>query len=187
MRVLLIDNYDSFTYNLVHILEQHCQEVIVVRNDKLANIDINYFDKLVISPGPGIPSESGDLIPFLKQNISKISCLGICLGLQAIAEVFDSKLLKINDVLHGVTSEIDTFESQDIIFKGIEKPIQIGHYHSWVIDPSNLGKELVATSMSNQLIMSISHKKMDIKGIQFHPESIMSPKGEQMIKNWLNL
>jgi anthranilate synthase component 2 len=127
------------------------------------------------------------LIPFLKQNISKISSLGICLGLQAIAEVFGSKLLKINEVLHGVTSEIDTFESQDILFKGIEKPIQIGHYHSWVIDPNNVGKELVVTSTSNHLIMSISHKKLDIKGIQFHPESILSPKGERMIKNWLNL
>lgn len=185
MKVLLIDNYDSFTYNLVHILEKYCQEVVVVRNDKLNNIDINDFDKLVISPGPGIPSEAGDLIDFLSQNISKISCLGICLGLQAIAEVFDSKLLKINNVLHGVVSKIEFFDSQDILFKGISHPIEVGHYHSWVVDPENIGDQLRITSKSDGLIMSISHKRFDVKGIQFHPESIMTPKGEKMIENWL--
>lgn len=185
MKVLLIDNYDSFTYNLVHILEKYCQEVVVVRNDKLNNIDINDFDKLVISPGPGIPSEAGDLIDFLSQNISKVSCLGICLGLQAIAEVFDSKLLKINNVLHGVVSKIEFFDSQDILFKGISYPIEVGHYHSWVVDPENIGDQLRITSKSDGLIMSISHKRFDIKGIQFHPESIMTPRGEKMIENWL--
>jgi anthranilate synthase component 2 len=185
MKVLLIDNYDSFTYNLVHILEKYCQEVVVVRNDKLDSIEINNFDKLVISPGPGIPSEAGSLIDFLYKNITKISCLGICLGLQAIAEVFDSKLLKINDVLHGVVSRVEFFDSKDILFKGINHPIEIGHYHSWVIDPDNIGMQLKITSKSNGLIMTISHKKLDIKGIQFHPESIMTPKGEKMIENWL--
>lgn len=185
MKVLLIDNYDSFTYNLVHILEKHCQEVVVVRNDKLDEIEVNDFDKLVVSPGPGIPSEAGNLLQFLNQNITKISCLGICLGLQAIAEVFDSKLFKISNVLHGVVSEIDSFDSKDILFNGINYPIEVGHYHSWAIDSNNIGEQLKITSKSDGLIMSVSHEKLDIKGIQFHPESIMTPKGEKMIENWL--
>ena len=121
----------------------------------------------------------------MNQNISKISCLGICLGLQAIAEVFDSKLLKINNVLHGVVSKIEFFDSQDILFKGISHPIEVGHYHSWVVDPENIGDQLRITSKSDGLIMSISHKRFDVKGIQFHPESIMTPRGEKMIENWL--
>jgi anthranilate synthase component 2 len=185
MKILLIDNYDSFTYNLVHILQKYVDDVIVVRNDNLNQITISDYDKLVISPGPGIPSEAGDLMPFLKENIHKISCLGICLGLQAIAEVYNSKLLKISKVLHGVVSEIDSFDCKESIFLNIDDPIEIGHYHSWVIDPENIAKDLIITSHSNNLIMSIKHKKYDITGIQFHPESIMTPKGEQMIKNWL--
>jgi anthranilate synthase component 2 len=186
MKVLLIDNYDSFTYNLVHILEKHSCQVDVIRNDKLSQINVSDYSKLVISPGPGIPSEAGDLLPFLNKNISKISCLGICLGLQAIAEVFDSKLLKINNVLHGVVTKLDSYISDEFLFKNINHPIEIGHYHSWVIDPKNISDQLEVTSFSNDLIMSIRHKTLNIRGIQFHPESIMTPKGEKMIVNWLN-
>jgi anthranilate synthase component 2 len=185
MRVLLIDNFDSFTFNLVHIIEKYATKVDVIRNNNLENININNYDKLLISPGPGLPNDSGDLIPFLKKNAKKISCLGICLGHQALAQIFGSKLLNISNVKHGVTSIITEYDSTDYLFKDINGNIEIGHYHSWVVDNENLGNNWLITSKSEDLIMSISHKKYDIKGIQFHPESIMTKKGEKILENWL--
>jgi anthranilate synthase component 2 len=167
-------------------VEKYCDYVDVRRNDELSDIDISQYDKLLISPGPGLPIEAGDLIPFLTKYAKKISCLGICLGHQALAEVFGSKLLKINEVKHGVASEIINFDKNEIIFKGLKTPIVIGHYHSWVIDPDNIGDQWQITSMSDNLVMSIRHTKFDVKGLQFHPESVMTKEGENILKNWIN-
>jgi len=184
-KVLVIDNYDSFTYNLVHYLEDLNCDVTVVRNDKLNLEDVEPFDKIVLSPGPGIPDEAGLLKAIIKEYSPSKSILGVCLGQQAIGEVFGGRLINLNEVYHGVATNVSITVDDESLFKGIGKKIEVGRYHSWVVDP-NLPDELEATSFDeNGQVMSLRHKVYDVKGVQYHPESVLTPKGKEILKNWL--
>jgi len=185
-KILVIDNYDSFTFNLVHYLEELECEVTVLRNDKFDLEDIQHFDKIVLSPGPGIPEEAGLLKAVIKRYASSKSILGVCLGQQAIAEVFGGQLINLEDVYHGVNTDITIIVDDENLFDQMEKTIQVGRYHSWVVDP-NLPETLEATSVDeNGQIMSLRHKLFDVKGVQFHPESVLTPNGKQLLQNWIN-
>jgi anthranilate synthase component 2 len=185
-KVLVIDNYDSFTYNLVHYLEDLNCDVTVVRNDKLSLDDVEPFDKIVLSPGPGIPDEAGLLKPIIKRFAPTKSILGVCLGQQAIAEVFGGSLINLEDVYHGVATKVTVCVDDESLFKGMDKEIEVGRYHSWVVNP-NLPDSLEATSFdTNGQVMSLRHKVYDVKGVQYHPESVLTPNGKQILKNWIN-
>ena len=185
-KILVIDNYDSFTYNLVHYLEDLNCEVTVIRNDKLQLEDVKPFDKIVLSPGPGIPDEAGLLKPIIKEYGATKSILGVCLGQQAIGEVFGGQLNNLDEVYHGVATHIEITVDDESMFKGLGKNIEVGRYHSWVVD-TKLPEELEATSFDeNGQIMSLRHRIYDVKGVQFHPESVLTPKGKKMLKNWVN-
>ncbi|WP_047545081.1 anthranilate synthase component II [Psychroserpens sp. Hel_I_66] len=186
MKVLVIDNYDSFTYNLVHYLEDLGCEVTVKRNDKLTIEDVAAFQKIVLSPGPGIPDEAGLLKEIIKTYAPTKSILGVCLGQQAIGEVFGGELINLDEVHHGVATKVDIIVDDEPLFKDMGKNIEVGRYHSWVVDPQ-LPDVLEATSMdSNGQIMSLRHKVYDVKGVQYHPESVLTPNGKQILKNWIN-
>lgn len=186
MKVAVIDNYDSFTYNLVHYLEDLNAEVTVFRNDELDLTDLEKFDKILLSPGPGIPDEAGLLKEIIIKYAPTKSILGICLGLQAIGEVFGGKLINLEKVYHGVATKIIIIEN-DTLFQDIPNEIIVGRYHSWVVNKINLPKELIITSEdSNEQIMSLRHVTYDVKAVQFHPESIMTPHGKQILKNWID-
>ena len=183
--VLVIDNYDSFTYNLVHYLEDLDCKVSVVRNDKLTLDDVEPFDKIVLSPGPGIPNEAGLLKPIIERYASSKSILGVCLGQQAIGEVFGGLLINLDTVFHGVATKVTTCVDDESLFHGLEKSFDVGRYHSWVVD-ANLPEVLEATSFDeNGQVMSLRHKVYDVKGVQYHPESVLTPNGKQILKNWL--
>ena len=185
-KVLVIDNYDSFTYNLVHFLEDLGCEVTVKRNDQLSLKDVEPFDKIVLSPGPGIPDEAGMLKEIIKKYSPTNSILGVCLGQQAIGEVFGGKITNLDNVYHGVATNIDITVDDEPIFKGLDKTIEVGRYHSWVVN-ADLPDVLEATSYDlNGQVMSLRHKKFDVKGVQFHPESVLTPGGKKMLKNWVN-
>ena len=186
MKILLVDNYDSFTFNLFHLLQNKVSEIEVVRNDKLDFTKVNKYDKIILSPGPGLPSESFLLKPLIENFASKKSILGICLGHQAIGEVFGCKLLKMNNVKHGVKSVITNYDQTDYLFKGFEEPIEVGHYHSWHLNKEGISKSIKITAESEGLVMALSHHKLDVKGLQFHPESVLTPLGEKLIDNWLS-
>ncbi len=180
----MIDNYDSFTFNLVHYLEDLGCEVVVKRNDQLTLEEVDDYSELVLSPGPGIPDEAGLLKPIIKKYASTKRIFGVCLGQQAIAEVFGGTLINLDQVYHGVATKI-RIEVNDYIFNGLQKDIEIGRYHSWVVDP-NLPDCLEATSFDkNGQIMSLRHKIYDVRAVQFHPESVLTPSGKQMLENWL--
>lgn len=182
--VLVIDNYDSFTYNLVHYLEDLDCEVIVKRNDQLTLEEVEAFDKIVLSPGPGIPDEAGLLKAIIDRYAPTKSIFGVCLGQQAIAEVFGGTLINLDQVYHGIATEIN-ITKDDILFKGMPKTIEVGRYHSWVVHP-DLPEVLEATSFDeNGQIMSLRHKVYDVCAVQFHPESVLTPDGKEMLKNWL--
>lgn len=184
--VLVIDNYDSFTYNLVHYLEDLNTKVTVFRNDKLTLEDVKPFDKIVLSPGPGIPDEAGLLKDIIKTYAPTKSILGVCLGQQAIGEVFGGTLVNLLDVYHGVSTQVTITVNDEPLFKGLDKTIQVGRYHSWVVNP-NLPETLEATSFDeNGQVMSLRHKTYDVKGVQYHPESVLTPDGKQILKNWIN-
>lgn len=184
--VLVIDNYDSFTYNLVHYLEDLDCKVTVVRNDKLELDDVEAFNKIVLSPGPGIPDEAGLLKPIIKKYAATKSILGVCLGQQAIGEVFGAKLINLDTVFHGVATEIKTCVDDETLFDGLGNSFHVGRYHSWVVD-ANLPDVLEATSFDdNGQVMSIRHRIFDVKGVQYHPESVLTPDGKKILKNWLN-
>lgn len=186
IKVLVIDNYDSFTYNLVHYLEDLNCEVSVVRNDKLDLEDVKPFDKIVLSPGPGIPDEAGLLKDIIKQYAPTKSILGVCLGQQAIGEVFGGRLINLDEVYHGVATNVSITVNDESLFKGFGKTIEVGRYHSWVVD-ANLPEELEATSFDeNGQVMSLRHKVYDVKGVQYHPESVLTPRGKEILKNWIN-
>lgn len=183
-KVLIIDNYDSFTYNLAHYLEALACKVKIVRNDELNSSSIHDFQKIIISPGPGLPSESGQLVNFLIKYQTSKSILGICLGQQAIAEIFGGELAPLEIVNHGVATTITHLEN-DSIYKDIPKSFQVGLYHSW--KTVNLSNKLITTARSkNGLIMSIKHIEYDIRAVQYHPESIMTPYGKSILNNWIN-
>ncbi len=184
MKILIIDNYDSFTYNLVHYLEALDCSVTVKRNDQLFLDDINHFDKIVLSPGPGLPDEAGLLKDIIKAYASKKPILGICLGQQAIAEVFGGSLLNLSEVYHGVSSNITQCVNNEPLFKDVPKSFDVGRYHSWVV--TNLPNSLIATSYDeNGQIMSLRHTEFDVCGVQFHPESILTPFGKKILENWI--
>ncbi len=185
-KVLVIDNYDSFTYNLVHYLKDLNCVVTVKRNDKLTLEEVEPFDKIVLSPGPGIPDEAGLLKSIIKKYASAKSILGVCLGQQAICEVFGGKIINLDTVYHGVATKINITVDNESLFNGFDKEIEVGRYHSWVVD-KNLPSVLEATSLDkNGQVMSLRHKEYDVKGVQFHPESVLTPKGKQILKNWIN-
>ncbi|PIB29872.1 anthranilate synthase component II [Maribacter sp. 4G9] len=184
-KILMIDNYDSFTYNLVHYLEDLDCEVIVKRNDQLHLEDVDDYDEIVLSPGPGIPDEAGLLKHIIEKYAPTKRIFGVCLGQQAIAEVFGGSLVNLDQVYHGVATKI-RITVDDYIFDGINKEIEIGRYHSWVVDP-NLPDCLEATSIDeNGQIMSLRHRDYDVRAVQFHPESVLTPSGKKILENWLN-
>lgn len=183
-RILVIDNYDSFTYNLVHYLEDLGAEVCVKRNDQLTLQEVDEFEKIVLSPGPGIPDEAGLLKDIIRTYAPTKSILGVCLGQQAIGEVFGGKLINIPEVYHGVATTIKITE-QDPIYKDIPNQIEVGRYHSWVVDPK-LPDVLIPTSYDqNGQVMSLRHVEYDVCGVQYHPESVLTPDGKQILNNWL--
>ena len=189
MNILVVDNYDSFTYNLVHLLKELDDEniITVLRNDKLNLDEINQYDKIMLSPGPGIPSEAGQMIALLKRYIGKKPILGICLGHQAIAEVLGGKLRNLQQVLHGIQGKCEFDYENCYLFNGMDKYNQVGHYHSWVVDESSVPSAINITARSEDgLIMALSHKEYDVHGLQFHPESILTPSGKQILHNWIN-
>lgn len=184
-RILVIDNYDSFTYNLVHYLEDLDCEVTVKRNDQLELDFVKAFDKIVLSPGPGIPDEAGLLKPIIETYAASKSILGVCLGQQAIGEVFGGKLINLKSVYHGVSTQVNITADDEILFKNMDKTIAVGRYHSWVVD-EKLPDVLEATSFDdNGQVMSLRHKVYDVRGVQFHPESVLTPNGKQMLDNWV--
>lgn len=184
-KILMIDNYDSFTYNLVHYLEDLDCEVTVKRNDQLTLDEVEPFDHIVLSPGPGIPDEAGLLKEIIKEYAPTKRIFGVCLGLQAIGEVFGGTLVNLDQVYHGVATTI-TVTKDDPIFKGLPKQLQVGRYHSWVVD-TNVPETLEITSVDeNGQIMSLRHKEYEVTAVQFHPESVLTPEGKQMLKNWLD-
>lgn len=183
-KILVIDNYDSFTYNLVHYLEDLNCEVVVKRNDQLTLEEVDAFDKIVLSPGPGIPDEAGLLKEIIAKYASTKSIFGVCLGQQAIAEVFGGSLVNLDQVYHGIATSINII-GDDPLFEGMPKEIEVGRYHSWVVDP-NIPAELQVTSVDeNGQIMSLRHKEHDVCAVQFHPESVLTPLGKTILKNWL--
>ncbi|SDS01389.1 anthranilate synthase component 2 [Formosa sp. Hel1_31_208] len=186
MKVLVIDNYDSFTYNLVHYLEDLNCEVTVKRNDKLTLEEVDQFHKIVLSPGPGIPDEAGLLKAIIGTYAPTKSILGVCLGQQAIGEVFGGSLLNLEEVYHGVATKVTITVDDESLFDHMDKTIEVGRYHSWVVH-SKLPEQLEATSFDdNGQIMSLRHKIYDVKGVQYHPESVLTPNGKQILENWIN-
>ena len=186
-KIIIIDNYDSFTYNLVHYLEDLNADVTVFRNDEFDIDELQKFDKIVLSPGPGVPKEAGLLLEVIRTYAKTKSILGICLGQQAIAEVFGGSLINLEKVHHGVASTITIITPDDPIFHNLEKTIEVGRYHSWVVNPTDFPEVLEITSVdANNQIMSLRHRNFDVRGVQFHPESLLTPNGKQILENWLN-
>lgn len=184
--VLVIDNYDSFVYNLVHYLEELDCKVTVRRNDEVDLEEIEKYDKILLSPGPGIPDEAGLLKEIISNYASKKSILGVCLGQQAIGEVFGGKLINLEEVFHGVASKIKLCVTNEMLFNNMDNEIEVGRYHSWVVDKA-LPDCLEATSYDeNGQIMSLRHRDFDVRGVQFHPESVLTPQGKKIIANWIN-
>lgn len=183
--VLVIDNYDSFVYNLVHYLEELDCKVTVRRNNELDIEEVEKYDKILLSPGPGIPDEAGLLKQIITTYGPKKSIFGVCLGQQAIGEVFGGKIINLKDVFHGVATKIKLSVNDEAIFSGLESEMEVGRYHSWVVDKA-LPDCLEATSYDeNGQIMSLRHKIFDVRGVQFHPESVLTPQGKQIIQNWV--
>ncbi len=187
MKIVIIDNYDSFTYNLVHAIKKLSgQSVDVIRNDELELKDLEPYDRIVLSPGPGIPSEAGLLMEIIKEFAPRKCILGVCLGHQAIGESFGAKLTNMSHVLHGIATPICVTSSDPVLFEGLPDKFEVGRYHSWNVDPVGLPDCLEITSLDETgQIMSMKHKEYNVRGVQFHPESVLTPLGEQMLANWL--
>lgn len=185
MKIVIIDNYDSFTYNLSHLVKELGAEVTVYRNDQFEMSQLEVFDKIILSPGPGIPSEAGLLLDVIKAYAGKKPILGVCLGHQAIGESFGGKLTNIGEVVHGVATPCH-ITTEDYLFEGLPQDIEIGRYHSWVVDTEAFPACLEITSTSDEgFIMSLRHREYDIRGIQYHPESVLTPEGKTIIGNWI--
>ena len=188
MKILVFDNYDSFTYNLVHLVEKITHiKVDVYRNDQIELETVKGYDKIILSPGPGIPEEAGLLLSLIKEYASTKSILGVCLGHQAIGQAFGGKLINLSTVYHGVATPVkidETKKSQ--LFEGLPETLEVGRYHSWIIAEENFPEELEVTARDeNNYIMALQHKKFDVQGVQFHPESVLTPDGGKILKNWL--
>ena len=187
-RILVFDNYDSFTYNLVHLVEKITHtKVEVFRNDEIPLEKVKPFDKIILSPGPGIPTEAGLLLPLIKEYASSKSILGVCLGHQAIGEAFGGTLHNLSTVYHGVATRISlSSENPGRLFDGMEPELEVGRYHSWVINREGFPEDLeITASDEHEYIMALQHKNLDVQGVQFHPESVLTPKGETIMRNWL--
>lgn len=186
MKIVIIDNYDSFTYNLSHLVKEAGAEVTVLRNDQFQMEELEQFDKILLSPGPGVPQEAGLLLDVIRNYAGRKPILGVCLGEQAIGEVFGGKLINLTEVYHGIQSPVKII-ADDYLFNGLPTEIPVGRYHSWVVDNNDFPECLQITAVSPEgYIMALRHKTMDVHGIQFHPESVLTPDGKQMIRNWLN-
>lgn len=186
MKILVLDNYDSFTYNLVYIVRQlgYGEVMDVFRNDKISLEEVDKYDKILLSPGPGVPSEAGIMPELIARYAAEKSILGVCLGHQAIGEAFGGSLTNLSEVLHGVASKVSVQE--DLLFKQIPDTFSIGRYHSWVIEESTLSPDLeVIARTPDQQIMAVRHKKFNVRGVQFHPESILTENGAKIMQNWL--
>ena len=186
-KILIIDNYDSFTYNLVHYVNEfQDQEAEVYRNDRIALDEIDRYDGILLSPGPGIPEEAGDLLKIIDRYKETKRIFGVCLGLQAIAQVFGGSLLNTDKVYHGVATNIKTNKPAHYLFEGLTAEFQGGRYHSWVVDKGNVPSCLRIDALDDQgYIMAMSHRSLDVCGVQFHPESILTPDGKKIVFNWL--
>src|SRR5579871_2679645 len=186
MKILVFDNYDSFTYNLVHLVEKILhQKVEVYRNDKIDLGKVKDYDKIILSPGPGIPEEAGLLLPLIREYAASKSILGVCLGHQAIGEAFGGRLINLSTVFHGVATPVQVLKPGGL-FQGLPDTLEVGRYHSWVVSDEGLPAELEITARDeNRFIMGLKHKSLDVEGVQFHPESVLTPHGEQLLKNWL--
>jgi anthranilate synthase component II len=192
MNILVFDNYDSFTYNLVHLVEKIIHgKVTVKRNDQITLEEVNAFDKIILSPGPGVPVEAGLLLPLIKTYASSKSILGVCLGHQAIGEAFGGSLTNLSTVYHGVATPIQLQAASrklqgNAVFQGFNNELIVGRYHSWVINEENFPAELEITARDqHNYIMALQHKTYDVQGVQFHPESVLTPDGEKIMRNWL--
>ena len=187
MKIAIIDNYDSFTYNLSHLVKELGAEVTVLRNDQFELTQLEEFSKIILSPGPGIPSEAGLLCDVIRTFAGRKPILGVCLGHQAIGEVFGARLENLSDVFHGVATPCHIV-TDDPIFSGLERSITVGRYHSWVVAREGLPDCLELTAVSNEgQIMALRHRQLNVRGIQFHPESVLTPNGKTMLQNWLYL
>lgn len=185
MKILVIDNYDSFTYNLVHSVKKFANDITVVRNDGISLEEVDQYDKILLSPGPGVPDEANLLKPIIEKYAATKSIFGVCLGQQAIGEVFGGTLLNTQEVFHGVKSDITVIKN-DTLFNNLPKELEVGRYHSWVVSTENFPEDLEITAVGPKgEIMALRHKTYDVRGVQFHPESILTPLGDEMIKNWL--
>lgn len=192
LKTIIIDNYDSFTYNLVHLVKELGVEVEVLRNDQFKLEALEPYDKIILSPGPGIPEEAGLLLDVIRAYSGRKPILGVCLGEQAIGQAFGGKLINLSNVFHGIQTTVRIKEGPDIrlvedyIFRGLPEEISVGRYHSWIVDGEELPEELAVTAVSPEgYIMGLKHRKYDVHGIQFHPESILTPDGKTIMQNWL--
>ncbi|WP_114939812.1 anthranilate synthase component II [Mucilaginibacter endophyticus] len=186
-RILIIDNYDSFTYNLVHLVNELGLECEVWRNDQFAIEDVDTFDKIILSPGPGIPSEAGLLLDVIEKYAPTKSIFGVCLGQQAIAEAFGGSLYNLNQPMHGIATPIKVTDGEEELFAGLPESFKVGRYHSWVVSGNDLPDSLQVTAIdeADNSIMALRHKQYDVRGVQFHPESILTDFGKEMMQNWL--
>lgn len=187
INILVFDNYDSFTYNLVHMVEKITHSKIdVFLNDKIEMDEVNKYDKIILSPGPGIPAEAGLLVPLIKEYASRKSILGVCLGHQAIGEAFGAELINLETVYHGIATPVKIIDKNAPLFSGLSPEEWVGRYHSWIVSAKNFPDELKITATdSNNYVMGLKHKTFDLQGVQFHPESVLTPCGETIIRNWL--
>jgi anthranilate synthase component 2 len=193
MKILVFDNYDSFTYNLVHLVEKITHiKVDVYRNDQIPLEKVKDYDKIILSPGPGIPVEAGLLLQLIKEYAATKSILGVCLGHQAIGEAFGGTLVNLSTVYHGVATKIEVggkkLEARSRLFEGLPDELEVGRYHSWVVSKENFPAELEITAEDELgMIMALQHKTYDVQGVQFHPESVLTPRGEEILRNWLKV
>lgn len=186
MKILILDNYDSFTYNLVYIVRELGFKPDIFRNDKIALEKVNHYDKILLSPGPGIPSEAGIMPQLIGEFAASKSIFGVCLGHQSIGESFGGTLINLSEVYHGVATEVTVLDSTEVLFKNLPTIFKAGRYHSWAIANSNLPPDLETTAIDAEgAIMAIRHRKYDVRGVQFHPESVMTEHGKKMLSNWL--
>ncbi|MEE1946666.1 aminodeoxychorismate/anthranilate synthase component II [Pedobacter sp. KR3-3] len=187
-KILVIDNYDSFTYNLVHLINELGFEAEVWRNDKFELGEVAQYDKILLSPGPGIPEEAGLLLEVIKTYAPSKSIMGVCLGQQAIAEAFGGSLLNLGRPMHGIATPVTVLDESELLFRDCPTQVEVGRYHSWVVNPADLPSVLRVTAIdTDQQIMALRHREYDVCGVQFHPESVLTPDGKQMMKNWLTL
>ncbi len=186
-KILILDNYDSFTYNLVHYVKEHNgYQVDVYRNDKISMDEVDNYDGILLSPGPGIPSEAGLLLSIIERYSSTKRIFGVCLGQQAIGEVFGARLVNLSKVFHGVATPVNILQPRHYLFEDLPSQIEAGRYHSWAVDQENFPDILQINALDETgQIMALSHKTFDVCGVQFHPESILTPEGKKIIHNWL--